>query len=132
MITSQTNALGYTTDESILRAFYRVSKISIKDKKLFWNVDEGLTGLKLSYAINTRSGDTVVGQGKKITSTLFKEIQKAKIQQVEVAANDGEARRSHWIVVVTGYRPCTMIGEPMTDTEALAEARMRWPGAKVE
>ncbi len=83
-------ALGYTTDEAILRAFYRVSKISIKDKKLFWNVDEGLTGLKLSYAINTRSGDTVVGQGKKITSTLFKEIQKAKIQQVEVAVNDLE------------------------------------------
>ncbi len=44
-------ALGLKTDEQILRAFYRVSKISIKDKKLLWNVDEGLTGLKLSYAI---------------------------------------------------------------------------------
>lgn len=51
---------------------------------------------------------------------------------VEVAANDGEARRSHWIVLVTGYRPFTMIGEPMTHTEALVEARMRWPDAKVE
>ena len=37
-------ALGYKKDEEILRAFYRVSKISIKDKKLLWNVDEGLTG----------------------------------------------------------------------------------------
>jgi DNA-directed RNA polymerase subunit beta len=83
-------ALGYKTDEQILRAFYRVSKISIKDKKLLWNVDEGLTGLKLSYAINTKGGETVVGQGKKITSSLFKEIQKAKIQQVEVAPNDLE------------------------------------------
>src|ERR1700686_4768752 len=83
-------ALGYKTDEQILRAFYRVSKIGIKDKKLFWNVDEGLTGLKLSYAITTKSGETVVGQGKKITSSLFKEIQKAKILQAEVAANDLE------------------------------------------
>jgi len=83
-------ALGYKTDEQILRAFYRVSKISIKDKKLFWNVDEGLTGLKLSYAIAAKSGETVVGQGKKITSSLYKEIQKFKIQQVEVAANDLE------------------------------------------
>src|SRR5476651_1159277 len=83
-------ALGYKTDEQILRAFYRVSKIAIKDKKLFWNVDEGLTGLKLSYAITTKSGETVVGQGKKITSSLFKEIQKAKILQAEVAANDLE------------------------------------------
>ena len=83
-------ALGYKTDEQILRAFYRVSKISIKEKKLLWNVDEGLTGLKLSYAINTKTGETVVGQGKKITSSLYKEIQKAKIAQVEVAANDLE------------------------------------------
>jgi len=67
-----------------------VSKINIKDKKLFWNVDEGLTGLKLSYPITAKGGETVVGQGKKITSGLFKEIQKAKIQQVEVAANDLE------------------------------------------
>ena len=83
-------ALGYKTDEQILRAFYRVSKITIKDKKLLWNVDEGLTGLKLSYAITTKSGETVVGQGKKITPSVFKEIQKAKIQQAEVAVNDLE------------------------------------------
>jgi len=84
-------ALGLKTDEQILRAFYRVSKISIKDKKLFWNVDEGLTGLKLSYAITTKGGDTVVGQGKKITAGLYKEILNKKIQQVEVAPNDLES-----------------------------------------
>jgi DNA-directed RNA polymerase subunit beta len=83
-------ALGYKTDEQILRAFYRVSKLSIKDKKLYWNVDENLTGLKLSYAVNAKGGETVVTQGKKITSSVLKEIQKAKIQQVEVAPNDME------------------------------------------
>ena len=83
-------ALGLKTDEQILRAFYRVSKINVTEKKLFWNVDEGLTGLKLSYAINGKGGETVVAQGKKITSSLFKEIQKAKIAQVEVAVNDIE------------------------------------------
>src|ERR1700675_3396047 len=83
-------ALGYKKDEQILRAFSRVSKISIKDKKLFWNVDEGLTGLKLSHAIQGKGGETVVGQGKKITPALFKEIQKAKIERVEVAVNDLE------------------------------------------
>src|ERR1043165_4833860 len=83
-------ALVLKTDEQILRAVYRVSKLNIKEKKIFWNVDEGLTGLKLSHAIATKGGDTVVGQGKKITSNLYKEIVKAKIQQVEVAANDIE------------------------------------------
>ncbi|WP_458374751.1 hypothetical protein [Pseudomonas laurylsulfatiphila] len=51
---------------------------------------------------------------------------------VEIVANDGEARRSHWTVFVAGYSPFTMIDEPMTHTEALAEARMLWPDAKVE
>jgi DNA-directed RNA polymerase subunit beta len=83
-------ALGYKADEQILRAFYRVSKISIKDKKLYWNVDENLTGLKLSYAITAKGGEAVVPQGRKITSSVLKEIQKAKIQQVEVAPNDIE------------------------------------------
>ena len=35
-------ALGLETDEQILRTFYRISKLNIKDKKLFWNVDENL------------------------------------------------------------------------------------------
>jgi DNA-directed RNA polymerase subunit beta len=83
-------ALGLKTDEQILRAFYRVSRIAIREKKLLWNVDEGLVGLKLSYAITGKGGETVVGQGKKITSSVFKEIQKAKIQQAEVAVNDLE------------------------------------------
>src|SRR5215475_11354074 len=56
-------ALGYKTDEAILRAFYRVSKISIKEKKLLWNVDEGLTGLKLSFPITAKAGETIVAQG---------------------------------------------------------------------
>jgi DNA-directed RNA polymerase subunit beta len=83
-------ALGLKTDEQILRAFYRVTKLAIKDKKLYWNVDENLIGLKLSHAITTKTGETVVAQGKKITSSLYKEIQKAKITQVEVAPNDME------------------------------------------
>src|SRR5260221_6302178 len=82
-------ALGLKTDEQILRTFYRIDKINIKDKKLFWVVDDGLIGLKLSHAIGTKS-ETIVGQGKKITSSLMKEIQKARIQQVEVAPNDLE------------------------------------------
>src|SRR5216110_2221504 len=43
-------ALGYKTDEQILRAFYTIDKINIKDKKLFWVVDDGLLGMKLSHA----------------------------------------------------------------------------------
>jgi DNA-directed RNA polymerase subunit beta len=83
-------ALGYKTDEQILRAFYRVTKLSVKDSRLFWNVDDSLVGLKLSHAITGATGETVVAQGRKITPSVFKEIIKSKIEQVEVAPNDLE------------------------------------------
>jgi len=82
-------ALGLKTDADILRAFYKCNDIVIKDKKLFWKVSEGLIGHKLSHAI-TKGGETVVTQGRKISTNVFKDIQKAKIEQVEVAANDLE------------------------------------------
>jgi DNA-directed RNA polymerase subunit beta len=83
-------ALGLETDEQILRTFYRITKINLRDSKLLWQVDDNLIGLKLSYAISTKGGDAVVPQGRKITPGLMKEIVKAKISQVEVAANDLE------------------------------------------
>jgi DNA-directed RNA polymerase subunit beta len=82
-------ALGLKTDADILRAFYKTSDVVIKDKKIFWKVSDGLIGHKLSHAI-TKSGDTVVPQGRKITNSVYKEILKSKIEQVEVAANDLE------------------------------------------
>jgi DNA-directed RNA polymerase subunit beta len=46
--------------------------------------------MKLSHAITGKNGDSVVPQGRKITNSLFREIQKVKIEQVEVASNDLE------------------------------------------
>ncbi len=83
-------ALGLKTDAEILRAFYKCNDIVIKDKKLYWKVAEGLIGHKLSHAITSKGGDTVVPQGRKITNSVFKELQKSKIEQVEVSANDLE------------------------------------------
>ncbi|MBZ5607982.1 MAG: DNA-directed RNA polymerase subunit beta [Acidobacteriia bacterium] len=80
-------ALGLKTDAEILKAFYNVSEVVIKDKKLFWKVSESMIGLKLSKAIGTRS-ETIVPQGRKITKSLFEAIQKAKIEQVEIDRTD--------------------------------------------
>jgi DNA-directed RNA polymerase subunit beta len=80
-------ALGLKTDSEILKAFYNVSEIVIKDKKLFWKVSDSLLGLKLSKAIGTRN-ETIVPQGRKITKSLYEAILKAKIEQVEVDRTD--------------------------------------------
>jgi len=84
-------ALGLRNDSEILKAFYRVENISIKDRKFFWEVSEGLIGNKISKDINRpRSEETLVHAGRKITASVFKEIQKARVTHVEVAAHDLE------------------------------------------
>ncbi|MBZ5674635.1 MAG: DNA-directed RNA polymerase subunit beta [Acidobacteriia bacterium] len=82
-------ALGLKTDADILRAFYKCSEVVISGKKLQWKVTEALIGHKLSHAI-TKGGETIATQGRKITASVFKEIQKAKVDHVEVAPNDLE------------------------------------------
>jgi DNA-directed RNA polymerase subunit beta len=80
-------ALGLKSDSDIIKAFYSVSELAIKDKKLFWKVSGSLVGLKLSKAIGTRS-ETIVPQGRKITKSLYEAILKAKIDQVEIDRTD--------------------------------------------
>jgi DNA-directed RNA polymerase subunit beta len=80
-------ALGLKTDAEILKAFYNVSEISIKDKKLFWKVSDSLIGLKLSKAISSKN-ESIVPQGRKITKSVYETILKAKIDQVEIDRTD--------------------------------------------
>src|SRR4051794_8535648 len=83
-------ALGLKTDSDILRSFYKLSTISLADNKLFWRVNDSLIGMKLSHAVTNANGEQVVPQGRKITNSVFREIQKAKVERVEVASNDLE------------------------------------------
>jgi DNA-directed RNA polymerase subunit beta len=83
-------ALGLKNDSDIIRAFYKLSTVTLKDSKLFWAVGENLIGMKLSHAIHDAAGEQVVPQGRKITNSVFRELQKHKLEQVEVAPNDLE------------------------------------------
>ena len=55
-------ALGLRSGEDILRSFYTVDRIAIKDKKLFWTLDPAsekatnLLGMKLAHSIKNKSG----------------------------------------------------------------------------
>ena len=84
-------ALGLKNDSEILKAFYKIEKITVKDRKVFWEVSDGLINNRISKSIDhPRTHEAVVPAGRKITAAVFKEILKAKITQVEVAAHDLE------------------------------------------
>ncbi len=88
-------ALGMKSNEDILRTFFQVERISLRDKDLFWNVSPGLVDRKLTHEIkNPKSDEVVVGAHKRINDNLLKELIKAKISQVRAALADLEGAYS--------------------------------------
>ncbi|HEV2494727.1 MAG TPA: DNA-directed RNA polymerase subunit beta [Terriglobia bacterium] len=84
-------ALGLKDNAEIIKTFYNVEKISIRDRKFYWEVSESLVGAKISKEIeHPRTHETIVGAGRKITASVLREMQKAHITSVEIASHDLE------------------------------------------
>ena len=89
-------ALGLRSSEDILRTFYTVDRLAIRDKKLYWTLEPGierptnLLGLKLTHRIAGKGGEEIAHAGRKITPAIMKEIHKAKVSDIEVETNDLE------------------------------------------
>ena len=68
----------------------------VRDKKLFWTLDPAsdkatnLVGMKLAHSIKSKSGDEIAHSGRKISAATLKEIQKAKISEIEIDMSDLE------------------------------------------
>src|SRR5277367_2715953 len=84
-------ALGLKSNEDILRTFYQVERISLRDGEMYWNASEGLIDRKLTKEIkHPKSGETLVGAHKRITEPLYKELVKARVTQAEIGVADLE------------------------------------------
>jgi DNA-directed RNA polymerase subunit beta len=88
-------ALGMKSNEEILRTFYQVERIALRERELYWNISPGLVDRKLTHEIrNPKSEEVIVGAHKRITENLFKELIKAKITQVRANLADLEGAYS--------------------------------------
>ncbi len=89
-------ALGLRSDEDILRTFYTVDRIALRDNKLYWTLEPGsdrptnLLGMKLAHHVSTKGGEQVVHSGKKVTPAVLKEIQKHRVSEIEADITDLE------------------------------------------
>src|SRR5271167_240796 len=89
-------ALGLRSDEDILRTFYTVDRIALRDNKLYWTLEPGvdkptnLLGMKLAHRIATKGGEEIAHSGRKVTPAVMKEILKHKISEIEVDITDME------------------------------------------
>src|SRR6266513_1280819 len=84
-------ALGMKSNEEILRTFYQVERVTLRDSELHWNLSEGLIDRKLSHEIkNPKTDDVLVGAHKRVTEALYKELVKAKVPAAHVSVADLE------------------------------------------
>src|SRR5213596_2960058 len=89
-------ALGLRSGEDILRTFYTVDRLVVRDKKLYWTLDPAsdkatnLLGMKLAHSIKSKSGEEIAHSGRKINAATLKEIQKAKIGEIGADVSDLE------------------------------------------
>ncbi len=109
-------ALGMKSNEEILRTFYQVERIALRDGELHWNISEGLMDRKLSKEIkHPKSEDVIVAAHKRITEALYKELVKARVGHATVTVADLEGaytvgdlvNRTTGEVLVEANRPMT-------------------------
>src|SRR5437667_1558338 len=67
-------ALGLRSGDDILRTFYTVDRLVVRDKKLFWTLDPSsdkatnMMGMKLAHSIKSKSGEEFAHSGRKVSA----------------------------------------------------------------
>src|SRR5665213_2649490 len=84
-------ALGMKSNEEILRTFYQIERITLREGELHWNLSEGLMDHKLSHEIkNPKNDEVLVAAHRRISEPLYKDLVKAKVTQAHVSLADVE------------------------------------------
>ncbi|MDQ2925752.1 MAG: DNA-directed RNA polymerase subunit beta, partial [Acidobacteriota bacterium] len=101
-------ALGLRTDEEILKTFYTVDTITVKDGKLLWAVTgaekaTNLVGTRSAGAIQTGK-EPIVNAGHKVSASVLRNLRAGNVTSVEVetAEFDGAMTAADVIDMATG------------------------------
>jgi len=82
-------ALGFSSDEDILRVFHRVFKITPENGKLFWDLSEGLVGKTLGEDIeDPKSKGVIFHAKKKITPEVYEKLKALGLARVAIDRKD--------------------------------------------
>ncbi len=78
-------ALGLRGADEIIRSFYNVDKLQIKNGTLFWSVADSIVGLRAAKDIVVPGENFTVQQGKKITKNAVEALKRANVELVEIS-----------------------------------------------
>src|SRR5678815_2981807 len=71
--------------DEIIRSFYGVEKLFLKNGSIHWGVSDSLVGLRAAKAIVVPGENFTVQQGKKITKNAIEALKKANVEAVEIS-----------------------------------------------
>jgi DNA-directed RNA polymerase subunit beta len=78
-------ALGLRGADEIIRSFYTVDKLYIKNGSLYWAVADSLVGLRAAKDIVVPGENFTVQSGKKITKNAVEALKRATVEAVEIS-----------------------------------------------
>src|SRR5438874_1158097 len=78
-------ALGLRGADEIIRAFYSVDKLHLKNGTIYWGVSDSLVDLRTSKDTAVPGESFTVQQGKKITKNAVEALKKANVEAVEIS-----------------------------------------------
>ncbi len=82
-------ALGLRGADEIIRSFYNVDRLFLRDGRKTWAVSESLVGLRAAKDV-TSGTETLVAAGKRITNGTIMALRRASVTEIEVAEQELE------------------------------------------
>ncbi len=106
-------ALGFGSDEEILKLYHKISKVVIDDGKLYWEVGDGLVGRTAAEEVTDAKGRKVLAPAKKkITPDVLAALREAGVARVPLVKK--ELLGAYSLVAVKGK---IRTNEPLEDTQ---------------
>ncbi len=94
-------ALGFGSDEDILRIFYRVYKVQPENGKLYWELAEGLVGRTAEEdVVDPKSKNVLLGAKKKLTQEVYEKIKERGVTKIALVKK--ELQGAYSLVSVKG------------------------------
>ncbi len=83
-------ALGLRGGDEIIRTFYNVDRIYLRQGALYWSVAESLVGLRAGEDIPIPGTETVIAKGRKITLSAVGALRKAGVEAIRIDETERE------------------------------------------
>ncbi|MCX6559360.1 MAG: DNA-directed RNA polymerase subunit beta [Candidatus Aminicenantes bacterium] len=82
-------ALGFSSDEDILKLFHRVYRLAPEGEKLYWDLSEGLAGKTLAEDVkDPKTGAALVNSRKKLTPEILQTLRDAGVVRAAIDRKD--------------------------------------------